>query len=120
MIGLDLRREKVSGCLVHLGGALEAELSCPIAANASRRAILDLMHGVVDQLRSAATVPVMGIGIGPIGHVDPTTGVIRPQAFDSMHGVNLVEVLAALYGLPVSVRTGASAAAVGIFRPKTT
>ena len=50
MIGLDLRREKVSGCLVHLGGALEAELSCPIAANASRRAILDLMHGLVDQL----------------------------------------------------------------------
>ena len=55
----------------------------------------------------------MGIGIGTIGHVDPTTGVIRPQAFDSMHGVNLVEMLAAQHGLPVSVRTGASAAAVG-------
>ena len=71
-----------------------------------------MLHDVVDQLLAVATVPVMGIGLGTIGHVD-TDGRLPPQNFESMYEAPLKQLLTERHGLPVSVRTGASAAAVG-------
>ena len=78
MIGLDLRREKVSGCLVHLGGDMEAEVSYPIPEKPSREAVLDMLGHVIERLLAIATVPVMGIGLGTIGHVEQTRASSGP------------------------------------------
>ena len=113
MIGLDLRREKISGCLVHLGGKLTSELSYALPEHPSQEEVLEQLHEVIDQLLDAARIPVMGIGLGTIGHVNTMTGVFRPQDFDSMYEVPLRSILHDRHGLPVSVRTGASTAAIG-------
>ena len=113
MVGLDLRREKISGCLVHLGGELTAEISCDIPDNPSQNIVLELLHEIVDELLEAASIPVMGIGLGTIGHVDSSTGVFRPHSFEAMFEVPLRDVLHRRHQLPVSVRTGASTAAIG-------
>ncbi|MCB0046221.1 MAG: ROK family transcriptional regulator [Caldilineaceae bacterium] len=113
MIGLDLRREKVNGCLVRLGGQSESEISRPIPHNPSQTIVLDTLHEVVEELRNAASLPVMGIGLGAIGHVNPSTGIFKPYNFESMYGVPLQDVLTQRHRLPVSVRSGAGAAAIG-------
>ena len=113
MVGLDLRREKISGCLVHLGGQSEAEITCDIPGNPSQDVVLKSLHDVVDDLLRTASIPVLGIGLGTIGHVDSSTGVFRPHSCESMDEVPLRDRLNERHELPVSVRTGASAAAIG-------
>jgi predicted NBD/HSP70 family sugar kinase len=114
MIGLDLRREKVSGCLVNLGGEILARVSHNLPLGTPSETYWDTFDSIINYLKSQRDIPILGIGLGSIGPLDLEAGrLLSAPHFESMTGARLCDKLQERHGLPVMLRTGASAAALG-------
>jgi predicted NBD/HSP70 family sugar kinase len=114
MIGIDLRREKVSGCLVDLHGDMLATVSYPIPLNASADMIWDTLDNIIYELKQDQNLPIMGIGIGSVGPLNIESGqLMNPSDFKSMMGARICDVLQERHGIPTILQIGAGAAAFG-------
>jgi predicted NBD/HSP70 family sugar kinase len=113
MMGLDLRREKIGGCVVCLDGRMIRHVSVPFPVNSPPHIVWQAIDRVVTELMAGLEVPVMAMGVGAIAPLDLQTGrLIDPSDF-TMPNMPLQAALRERYGLPVVIQTGASAAAVG-------
>jgi len=113
MIGLDLRREKIGGCVVNLAGRVIKQMSVAFPVNSPPDTVWQAIDRVVTELMTGHDVPVMALGVGSIAPLDLQTGRLADPTDFSMPNMPLQAALRERYGLPVVIHTGASAAAVG-------
>lgn len=107
IVGLDLSgNEVVIGAVLGLDGSIieRREIPLPVAGDLLE-AVVELARGLVD----AADAPVLGIGVGSPGVVDPR-GVILAAPNFGWVGFDLEGVLRSALGLPVLVANDANAA----------
>ncbi|TQJ29589.1 ROK family transcriptional regulator [Microbacterium sp. SLBN-146] len=107
IVGLDLSgSEVVIGAVLGLDGSIieRREIPLPVAGDLLD-AVVELARGLVD----AADAPVLGIGVGSPGVVDPR-GVILAAPNFGWVGFDLEGVLRNALGLPVLVANDANAA----------
>ncbi|GAA1838138.1 ROK family transcriptional regulator [Agromyces salentinus] len=109
IIGVDLSdHERFLGAIVDLDGVIvsRAEVS---RDGATGEAAVALVDALVARLVAAATAPVLGIGVGSPGVVDPN-GVIRSAPNLDWRGLDLQGRLHAAFDLPVHVGNDANVA----------
>ena len=107
VIGIDLRRERITGCLVDLKGNVSSKCSFPLELGCTTEAVLEKFDRVVHQLRASTATPIVGIGLGSVGPLD------KPLDFNAIQEIDLRSELENRYGLPVVIEAGATAAAIG-------
>jgi len=76
--------------------------------------LLDLMLGLCDQLVAQATVPVLGLGVATPGVVNSRGMVVEGIRFD-WHQLDLSQILADRFNLPIYVINDSDAAALAEF-----
>ena len=109
IIGVDLSEHEVfRGAVMDLDGRIvtRAEVARDGATGESAAALVDAL---VTQLLAAATIPVLGIGVGSPGVVDPL-GVVRSAPNLGWGDLPLQARLAAATALPVHVANDANVA----------
>lgn len=110
IVALDLSREPFQGALVDLTGGIHHRRRAPRARVRGRRGV-DAVIALARSLAETAAAPVLGIGIGTPGVVDPD-GVVVEAANLEWHGVTLREAVSDALEVPVQVANDAHAAAV--------
>ncbi len=109
IIGIDLsEHERFLGAIVDLDGGIvsRAEVALDGATGEAAAALVDaLVAGLV----ASATAPVLGIGVGSPGIVDPN-GVIRSAPNLGWQGLDLQSRLHDAFGLPVHIGNDANVA----------
>lgn len=112
-IGLDIRREKITGALIDLSGVMKASTNRRLQIGVPTNAILEAIDSILDELEGASESPVVGIGIGSVGPIVPQKGTLQSRHFTELNGVPLVERLEQARGVSVDLQIGAVAAAHG-------
>ena len=112
-VGLDLRREKFTACLIDLHGKITAVTRRAVPLGVSTEEALATIDALIDELVERSDAPVAAIGIGSVGPLTHHDTVIRSRAFTALNDVPIVERLSLRYGVPVALRTGAVVAAYG-------
>lgn len=111
IVGVDLSGYSVfRGALLDLDGQVVARAELPLAGSTGAEAtakVIDLVATLVD----AATLPVLGIGVGSPGVVD-LAGIVLSAPNLGWSGEPLQQTLAERFGLPVLVINDANAAAL--------
>jgi predicted NBD/HSP70 family sugar kinase len=109
IIGVDLsEHELFRGAVIDLDGGIVARAEVPLDGAMGEAAIV-LVEQLVEQLVAATTTPVLGIGVGSPGVVDPH-GVVRSAPNFGWTDVALQERLVSLTSLPVHVANDANVA----------
>ena len=111
IVGVDLSGYSVfRGALLDLDGQVIARAELPLAGSMGREATAKVVE-LVDSLVDAATLPVLGIGVGSPGVVD-LAGIVLSAPNLGWSGEPLQQVLADRFSLPVIVINDANAAAL--------
>ena len=109
LIGVDLsEHELFRGAVIDLDGGIVARAEVPLDGAMGEAAIV-LVEQLVERLVASTTTPVLGIGVGSPGVVDPH-GVVRSAPNFGWTDVALQERLVALTSLPVHVANDANVA----------
>lgn len=109
VIGLDLSHSTLyRGALLDLGGEVLARRDVEIDASEGAEALTKVV-GLVATLREEATAPLLGIGVGTPGVVDPA-GVVLDAPSLGWVDLDLRSILMADFGCPVMVANDANAA----------
>jgi predicted NBD/HSP70 family sugar kinase len=109
IIGVDLsEHELFRGAVVDLDGGIVSRAEVA-RDGATGEAAIALVEALVERLVASTTTPVLGIGVGSPGVVDPH-GVVRSAPNLGWSDVVLQERLAALTSLPVHVANDANVA----------
>jgi predicted NBD/HSP70 family sugar kinase len=110
IVALDLSREPFQGALVDLSGTIHDRRHAPRGRARGRRGV-DAVIGLARSLAETADSPVLGIGVGTPGVVDPDGFVVEAANLE-WHGVALRDAVAEALDVPVQVANDAHAAAV--------
>jgi predicted NBD/HSP70 family sugar kinase len=111
VVALDLSDEQaVSGAVVALDGTVRARRTLPRQGRTGTAA-RDLATRLASVLVAAATRPVLGVGVGSPGVVDPS-GVVLDARNLGWRDLPLAEHLAGTLSLPVYVANDANTAAL--------
>jgi predicted NBD/HSP70 family sugar kinase len=102
MVGIDLASDEFRGAIVNLRGALRRRVSLPLRGW-DGEAALALAYELIDDLVGGSEGPLLGIGIGAPGLMDPMNGVVRQAVNLDWQGLPLRSLLRERYGLPVYV-----------------
>jgi len=109
IIGVDLsEHELFRGAVIDLDGGIVTRVEVPLDGAMGETAIV-LVEQLVERLVASTTTPVLGIGVGSPGVVDPH-GVVRSAPNFGWTDVALQERLVALTSLPVHVANDANVA----------
>jgi len=111
LIGIDLASGEFRGAVVNLRGKVRHRVSLPLQGRDGQVA-LTLVYQVVDELVAATNSPLLGIGIGTPGLVDPLNGVVRRAVNLEWQDLSLRTLLQGRYGLPVHVANDCQVAAL--------
>lgn len=109
LIGVDLsEHELFRGAVIDLDGGIVARAEVA-RDGATGDAAIALVDALVERLVASTSTPVLGIGVGSPGVVDPH-GVVRSAPNLGWSDIPLQERLAALTSLPVHVANDANVA----------
>jgi predicted NBD/HSP70 family sugar kinase len=112
IVAVDLSADGVvSSALLNLSGDVQERRSRPLEGRRGQDAV-DLLHDLVRELLDFATRPVLGIGVGTPGVVDPA-GVVIDAPNLGWHGTPLAEGLRTAFDVPVFVANDANTAVLG-------
>jgi N-acetylglucosamine repressor len=111
LLCIDLGSHEFRGAVANLRGEIQAQVAFPLDQQ-TETAALALVYDLVDRLAAAADHPILGIGIGTPGLVDPVAGVIRRAVNLNWNDLPLRDLLAARYDLPVYVANDSHMAAL--------
>lgn len=116
IIALDLGHRPFQGALVDLGGRIHERLQAnePSGYDTGTSA-RDIALGLVEELLPRATAPVLGIGVGAPGVVDPQGTVVEASNLD-WHGMDFGGELRRRFDLPASIGNDAAMAALAEYR----
>ena len=116
IVAIDLGHRPFRAALVDLSGRIHERIDAPTNAGnpvgeAANEVALDLIRQLIDK----SSAPVLGIGVGTPGVVDPDARVLEAANLD-WHGVDLASELRATFDIPVSIANDAQVAALAEFR----
>lgn len=120
IVALDLGRRPFRGALVDLSGRIherieaDAEPVAPVGDRAHQVAI-----ELIESLIAKATAPVLGIGVGTPGVIDPDGTVLEAANLD-WHELDLGSELRRRFDIPVSIANDAAMAALVEYRRRPT
>ena len=115
VVGIDLGGTIVRAGAFNAQGSLLAVRETPIEAARGPEHGLRKIQGLIEQVwvRSAAT-PLIGIGIGSTGPLDPIKGIINnPFTLPTWENVPVVEWMQGAFNVPVTLENDADVAALG-------
>ncbi|MCP4536044.1 MAG: ROK family transcriptional regulator [Chloroflexi bacterium] len=102
LIGIDLASGEFRGAVVNLRGKIKHRLHLPLQGRDGDVA-LALVYDVIDELVAATDSPLLGIGIGTPGLMDPVNGIVRRAVNLDWNNLPLRSLLQERYNLPVYV-----------------
>ncbi len=111
LIGIDLASGEFCGAVVNLRGEIRHQISLPLSGR-DGQASLQVVYDLVDQLVAATESPLLGIGIGTPGLMDPIRGIVRRAVNLDWQDLPLRKLLQERYGLPVHVANDCQVAAL--------
>lgn len=111
VIGMDLASDEFRGAVVNLRGEIRHRSSLPLRSRDGQTA-LSLLYELVDNLLAATERPLLGIGIGTPGLIDPIQGTVRQAVNLDWQDLPLGALLRERYGLPVYVANDCQVAAL--------
>lgn len=114
LLCLDLSSRAFRGALINLRGEIEDFVSHPVDGRQGKDA-LNLLDQTIDQLRARATMPVLGIGIGAPGLINPRTGYVHQAVNLGWTELPLRERLARRTDKPTYVANDSQLAALAEF-----
>lgn len=101
ILALDLSRKSFQGSILNLRG--EIKLSRRAVADVQGDTALTVIYGLIDELMAQTTTPLLGIGIGAPGVIDPNSGLVRRAANLDWYDVPLGDLISQRYGCHVQV-----------------
>ncbi len=116
IVALDLGHQPFRGALVDLSGRIherihaDEAIGTPIGATAVEVAV-----AMIESLISKSSAPVLGIGVGAPGIVDPDGRILEAANLD-WHGIDLGAGLRDRFDIPVSIANDAAMAALVEYR----
>ncbi len=112
LIGVDLAEQEFCGALVNLRGKIAHRLCLPVADSGAEAAI-DQVFKLIEQLLELAEQPIIGIGIGVPGLMDPENRSVREAINLDWHDLPLGDLLYRRFRLPIHLANDCQAAALG-------
>ncbi|MDM8519101.1 ROK family transcriptional regulator [Anaerolineales bacterium HSG6] len=112
LVGLDLANGKFRGAVFNLRGEVCHRVTVPINGRGGNDA-LELVYQLADQLVKSTHSPLLGIGIGAPGVIDPLQGIIHQAVNLKWENLSLAALLRDRYDLPVYLANDSHAAALG-------
>jgi predicted NBD/HSP70 family sugar kinase len=113
IITLDLGERTFTAALANLRGELAARTTRDLEGRDGQQAV-DLVHELIDEVRAAATTPILGIGVGTPGVVDQQ-GTIRWAVSLDWQDLPLAQILQERHDLPTFVANDSRAAAFATY-----
>jgi N-acetylglucosamine repressor len=113
IITLDLGERTFTAALANLRGELAARTSRDLEGRDGDEAV-EIVHELIDEVRRAATTPILGIGVGTPGVVDQS-GAIRWAVSLDWQDLPLAEILQQRHELPTVVANDSRAAAFATY-----
>ena len=113
IITLDLGERTFTAALANLRGELAARTSRDLEGRDGDEA-LAIVHDLIEEVRRAATTPILGIGVGTPGVVDQS-GTIRWAVSLDWQDLSLAEILEERHQLPTVVANDSRAAAFATY-----
>jgi N-acetylglucosamine repressor len=114
LIGLDLAEREFRGAVINLRGEIKHRLHWPINGDRDGGTLSSISE-LIDHLLQLAPSPILGIGIGTPGLVDPEKGVVRYAANMDWREFPLGDWLAGKYHVPIHIANDSQAAALAEF-----
>jgi len=111
LIGVDLASGEFRGAVVDLRGEIRHRVNLPLDSQDGDVA-LELAYELIDDLVAATDRPLLGIGIGTPGLMDPVDGVVRRAVNLNWQDLPLRSLLHERYSLPVYVANDCQVAAL--------
>jgi glucokinase-like ROK family protein len=111
LIGIDLASGEFRGAVVNLRGEIRHQVSLPLQGQKGHDA-LAVVYDLIDRLIRAADRPLLGIGIGTPGLMDPLNGNVRWAVNLEWQNLPLRDLLHMRHQLPVYVLNDSQAAAL--------
>ena len=112
MVGIDLAESEFCGALVNLRGKIVTR-RCLSVSEAGAADALQRVYQLIGQLLTQKTAPVIGIGVGVPGLMDPATGTVRQAVNLDWVDLPLGDLLRARFQLPVYIANDCQVAALG-------
>ena len=113
VIVLDLGERTFTAALADLRGELTTKRTRDLDGRDGEAAV-HLVHDLIDEVRTQATSPILGIGVGTPGIVDGD-GTIRWAVNLDWQDLPLATILAERHGLPTVVANDSRAAALATY-----
>ena len=114
MVGIDLAESEFRGALVNLRGKIINRFHIPVDEH-DGDAALELVYVLIEKLLDAAQVPVIGIGVGTPGLMDPLTGTVHQAINLNWKDLPLADLLLDRFRFPVWIANDCQVAALGEF-----
>ncbi|MEW5960964.1 MAG: ROK family transcriptional regulator, partial [Chloroflexota bacterium] len=111
LIGVDLANSEFRGAVINLRGEVKHRLSWPIH-DTNGEAALALVYELIDALAARADRPLLGIGIGTPGLMNPQRGLVRRAVNLDWADLPLGNLLEQRYDLPVYIANDSQVAAL--------
>ncbi len=111
LIGIDLASDAFRGAVINLRGETRHRVHLPLHGQ-DGEAALQLVYRLIDELASATDRPLLGIGIGTPGLMDPVNGVVRQAVNLDWQDLPLRRLLEERYALPIYVANDCQVAAL--------
>ena len=111
VIGIDLASGEFRGALVNLRGEIRHRVNLPLRGRDGDMA-LGLVYDLIDELVASTDKPLVGLGIGTPGLMDPVNGVVCRAVNLDWQDLPLRSLLEERYGLPVYVANDCQVAAL--------
>ncbi len=116
-VGLYLDRERLTGLLVNLSGAICARVVHEISFSPPEEALPLMIETAQTLINGIDRARVRGVGVGIPGFIktfgsDTATSVVNPNNFPGWNNVPVVEKLAEPLALPVFLEKDSTAAAI--------
>jgi predicted NBD/HSP70 family sugar kinase len=108
---IDIANTEFRGALVNLRGDITHRSSLPAEEVTGDEAV-QIVYRLIDQLLAASSVPLLGIGIGTPGLMDPTQGIVRQAVNLDWRDLPLGSLLSSRYNIPAYVANDSQIAAL--------
>jgi len=114
LICVDLSGDAFTGAIVNLSGEIINRIQMP-AYRQDKDDATFLVYELIDNLISMVTEPVLGIGIGTPGLVDPDRGIVNEAVNLNWRNFHLTNELMKKYKLPVYIANDGQVSALAEF-----
>jgi glucokinase len=116
LIGIDVGGTEIKGGIVALNGLLQVKRSVRTPIEEGKTGIMREIITLIGQLMEQNKVPLLGIGIGSAGRIDPISGrvVYATDNLPGWMGTMITDEIALVYPeVPIYVDNDVNAAAIG-------